>query len=312
METSCEVCDADQGVVFCTGCNEYYCEPCWDKRRSHKDKKKLGPGGIPHEKVDPVVVKRVEGCMAEPRDETEEREQHENDQDTTCFGLCQRVSCRVTKRLDCYQRSSLVYAMSVTSLICALPIPRDYSSFYLFFVGFNRLSASLLLSRSPPIGLQAEIPRLCCCFGGYNYSGSETPDRLDRDPGGDPVLSEYRRYASIMMDSASETSPLRYPGLVSFVGQTGAGKSTLIRLLIDPTRQQNGQNESVLAAPVLGRSDCKVPTSADVHLYVDPKTFSGVQPILFADFEGFEGGERSQSLQEAFTKGRHRLSQGNL
>jgi hypothetical protein len=44
---------------------------------------------------------------------------------------CQRVSCRVTKRLDCYQRSSVVYAMSVTSLISAHPIPRDYFSFYL-------------------------------------------------------------------------------------------------------------------------------------------------------------------------------------
>jgi hypothetical protein len=45
--------------------------------------------------------------------------------------FCQRVWCRVTKRLDCYQRNSVVYAMSVTSLISAPPIPRDYFSFYL-------------------------------------------------------------------------------------------------------------------------------------------------------------------------------------
>ncbi|KAI9158039.1 Calcium-independent phospholipase A2-gamma [Paramyrothecium foliicola] len=198
MPKSCE-CDKEEDLVFCTGCNEYYCESCWGRRRAHKDKNSLGPGGIPHEKVDPEIVESVNECMAEPEDENDEKQQHEDDQDTTWFGL-------------------------------------------------------------------------------------------DRDMGGEPVLSEYRRYAAIMMDGASETTSARYPGLVSFVGQTGAGKSTLIRLLIDPKRSNNGQIP--LAAPVLGRSDCELPTSADVHLYADPKTFSGAQPILFADCEGFDGGER--------------------
>jgi hypothetical protein len=35
-----------------------------------------------------------------------------------------------------------------------------------------------------------------------------------------------------------------------------------------------------------------MPTSADVHLYADPKTFSERTPLLFADCEGFEGGEK--------------------
>ncbi|KXJ85558.1 hypothetical protein Micbo1qcDRAFT_127798 [Microdochium bolleyi] len=198
----CESCETEEGLVFCTGCNEYYCSPCWDKKRAHKDKTRVGPAGIPHEQVQPEVVKRVDGCMAEPADESAERAQHDEDEETTWFGL-------------------------------------------------------------------------------------------DRDADGHPILSEYRRYASVMMEAATETPAVRYPSLVSFVGQTGAGKSTLIRLLIDPTNEENkGYTSARPVAPVLGRSACEVPTSADVHLYTDPKTFLTDRPMLFADCEGFDGGER--------------------
>ncbi|KAI0490190.1 hypothetical protein F4859DRAFT_183291 [Xylaria cf. heliscus] len=197
MAPTCEVCDKEEGLDFCPACNEYYCINCWERRRAHRDGKQLGPGGIPHEQVNPEVVKRVDVCVDGPENETEETKQHENDQDTTWFGL-------------------------------------------------------------------------------------------DRDSGGDPVLSEYRRYASIMM--ATETSTVQYPGLVSFVGQTNAGKSTLIRLLINPSEHQD--SPAGIAAPVVGRGDSELPTSADVHLYADPKSFQTSQPLLFADCEGFEGGER--------------------
>jgi len=80
-------CEHPDRLIFCTGCNEYYCEPCWPRRSSHKNKAKLGPGGVPHEKVDPDVVDRVEGCMAEPEDESDERQQHDDDQESTWFGL---------------------------------------------------------------------------------------------------------------------------------------------------------------------------------------------------------------------------------
>ncbi|KAI0446491.1 hypothetical protein F4803DRAFT_503800 [Xylaria telfairii] len=120
MTSSCEVCEKEEGLDFCTGCNEYYCDSCWEKRRAHRDSRQLGPGGIPHERVSPEIVKRVDACVTGPITEREEREQHEYDQDTTWFGL-------------------------------------------------------------------------------------------DRDPGGDPVLSEYRRYASIMMSSATERSTVQYP-----------------------------------------------------------------------------------------------------
>lgn len=77
----------------------------------------------------------------------------------------------------------------------------------------------------------------------------------------------------------------------------GSGKSTLIRLLIDSSTRANA--ESAVSVPVIGRTDCDTPTSADVHLYMDPETNSGTRPILFADCEGFEGGERSPIAQAA-------------
>lgn len=35
-----------------------------------------------------------------------------------------------------------------------------------------------------------------------------------------------------------------------------------------------------------------MPTSGDVHLYTDPKTYLSENPILYADCEGLSGGER--------------------
>jgi len=46
------------------------------------------------------------------------------------------------------------------------------------------------------------------------------------------------------------------------------------------------------ASPVVGVVGEDVPTSDDVHLYLDPQTSSSDTPILFADCEGLEGGTR--------------------
>ena len=100
------------------------------------------------------------------------------------------------------------------------------------------------------------------------------------------------RYESIMIDGTS-ACPVnaRRPRLVSFVGVTNAGKSTLIKSLVrtqDSTPEVHGRHLS----PVAGRpSNDSCATSGDVHLYADPRTFHDECPILFADSEGFEGGE---------------------
>lgn len=66
----------------------------------------------------------------------------------------------------------------------------------------------------------------------------------------------------------------------------GAGKSTLIKMLIELTT-----NSRQGPVPVVGSVNHSVPTSGDVHLYSDPRTYFTDFPILYADCEGLAGGE---------------------
>jgi hypothetical protein len=103
------------------------------------------------------------------------------------------------------------------------------------------------------------------------------------------VFQDYGRYATLMVDQAARHRKLRYPALTSFVGQTGAGKSTLIRLLIE-LQAPDVQDPQV---PVVGSvHHPDTPTSGDVHLYCDPRTSETQYPVLYADCEGLDGGAR--------------------
>ncbi|KAI1375162.1 hypothetical protein F4677DRAFT_446666 [Hypoxylon crocopeplum] len=91
-----------------------------------------------------------------------------------------------------------------------------------------------------------------------------------------------------LLNSANELLPRQYPSLVSFVGDTGSGKSALIRAMIRLVAPRSYQNYS---APVPGTiQDQFSSTSSDVHLFADPATISKEVPILLADCEGFLGG----------------------
>ncbi|CZR51334.1 uncharacterized protein PAC_01209 [Phialocephala subalpina] len=130
----------------------------------------------------------------------------------------------------------------------------------------------------------------------------------DRSDDGPLFLHDHGRYGELMAaasnslpsrvhtqrDSQASTSssnlpPRRTPSLVSFVGQSGAGKSTLIKLLI---LLEAPPGTAIPQCPIVGSSGSDVPTSEDVHLYLDPPTFHSDAPILYADCEGLDGGER--------------------
>ena len=127
-----------------------------------------------------------------------------------------------------------------------------------------------------------------------------------------PTFRDYGRYAGILANTLIPSTDWtvgvrdhRYPSLVSFVGQTGqyavigdmamcsylmlgAGKSAIIKLVIDLSTKDKVRFPS----PVVGAKGLDLPTSGDVHLYSDPQTSKSNNPILYADCEGLEGGER--------------------
>ncbi|KAL9049151.1 MAG: hypothetical protein Q9162_007370 [Coniocarpon cinnabarinum] len=120
---------------------------------------------------------------------------------------------------------------------------------------------------------------------------------VSRDDAGNPTLMDFGRFSTILADSQTFEGGHRYPQLVSFIGQTGAGKSTLVRMLIEQQeneRARRPQEQKQFPYPVVGHvADEHTPTSGDVHLYADPGTYFGHSPMLYADCEGLQGGEKN-------------------
>lgn len=200
----CDDCELEKSRIWsCSYCGMNFCDQCWSKQPQHRSGR-TGPDGLPHEKANPAIVKRLKDILTPPPGYTEQQSLHVEDQDTTWFGL-----------------------------------------------GRNSQNA--------------------------------------------PVFQDYGRFATIMADSNTGEFKYRYPQLVSFIGQTGAGKSTLIKMLIDQQERNHPfQGGWTLPSPVAGTSaNGNVPTSGDVHLYSDPKTYETEFPMLYADCEGLEGGENA-------------------
>jgi hypothetical protein len=110
----------------------------------------------------------------------------------------------------------------------------------------------------------------------------------------DPCLLDGGIYNSLIAQCPFQDGP-KYPQLVSFIGQTNAGKSTLIKMLIDHAEtESNSPSRPSYASPVVGSSlHSRFPTSADVHLYADPGTYSSSRPLFYADAEGLDAGEET-------------------
>lgn len=100
----------------------------------------------------------------------------------------------------------------------------------------------------------------------------------------------------------------------------GAGKSTLVKLLIEVNSidiyysftlhedladahhifQLRNRKGEKCETPVVGRVDDGLsPTSGDVHLYPDPNSFDTNRPLLYADCEGIQGGDRLPKAAKA-------------
>ncbi|RYP02992.1 hypothetical protein DL764_005446 [Monosporascus ibericus] len=111
-----------------------------------------------------------------------------------------------------------------------------------------------------------------------------------RDSAGNPIFQDHGRFAAVMGECRGGNIAGRYPQLVSFIGETGAGKSTLIKLLID-RQDLSSLGGSKYRSPVTSSNYDRIPTTGDVHLYADPSTFNTSAPMLFIDCEGLNGGE---------------------
>lgn len=196
----CEACETPKQQIWnCSYCGVNFCDDCWDKQLPHKPGR-TGPDGLPHEKGDETIVKRLINILTPPADADEQQQLHIEDEDTTWFGIAREE--------------------------------------------------------------------------------------------GNSIFQDYGRYANIMADSTTGAHKLRYPQLVSFIGQTGAGKSTLVKMLIDQEERRSNQSSGLFASPVVGSIRTEnVPTSGDVHLYGDPRSYYSESPLLYADCEGLEGGE---------------------
>ncbi|KAK4218924.1 hypothetical protein QBC37DRAFT_164801 [Rhypophila decipiens] len=102
-----------------------------------------------------------------------------------------------------------------------------------------------------------------------------------------PQLHIYPRLQLLMSGESNEKPARQYPSLVSFVGDTGSGKSTLIRAII---RMLEPQAHKRYRAPVPGTATDEFDsTSSDVHLFSDPGTLYKESPLMFVDCEGFSG-----------------------
>ncbi|QDS72494.1 hypothetical protein FKW77_010061 [Venturia effusa] len=112
-----------------------------------------------------------------------------------------------------------------------------------------------------------------------------------------PLLHTYPRLQNLLQNGDLPDCPTsQLPSLVSFFGDTGGGKSTLIMSLIKNTGEAGREFET----PVPGnQADLEKSTSGDVHMYADPLTISAKVPIFYVDCEGRRGSSRSVASQLA-------------
>ncbi len=205
----CQRCKANQQFVsFCPACAYHYCERHWEEQPLH-DEGQRSMHGVPHEKTDPNLVRRILSIIDPPHDDHKQAQLHFEDEQTKWFGV--------------------------------LP-----------------------------------------------------------DETGQLQFHDWGRYEEFLRQSRRVIKTLQHPSLISFVGPTGAGKSTIVKALIQDFDSSEGVQQ--LQTPVVGLAKHQaIPTSGEVHLYWDHVSLSGPRPLLFADCEGLGGGSLAPASERALS-----------
>ncbi|KAG7057284.1 patatin-like serine protein [Colletotrichum scovillei] len=133
---------------------------------------------------------------------------------------------------------------------------------------------------------------------------------VGRDSSNRPILQDYGRFAALMINNQTAGHGDRFPQIVSFIGQTGAGKSTLIKMLIN--RLDKIDRETRYPSPVTSSHNDRVPTTGNVHLYADPMSYDTQEPLLYADCEGLDGGEAVPAALRHRLKGKEEAALGGV
>jgi hypothetical protein len=90
----CEDCETTTSATsFCVDCGTNYCDDCWMKAPPHKNKK-VNRDGLLHEKINKEVVQRLTEIFTPTNDPYTQRKLHQEDRNTTWFGVCRGGSGR--------------------------------------------------------------------------------------------------------------------------------------------------------------------------------------------------------------------------
>lgn len=71
---------------YCNVCECIFCTSCWEKQVSHKMQRKA-PGSIPHERTDCRTAEKIKAILEVRATSAEQDILHNNDEDTTWFGV---------------------------------------------------------------------------------------------------------------------------------------------------------------------------------------------------------------------------------